>query len=360
MEAKWLAGPNRSKTRFGESPLFKEGLYQLTRNAYAWMVPNGSWGETNIGLVDCGGQSLLVDTFWDLHYIGEFLEYASVILTDSPVEKIVNTHSDGDHCWGNQLFKDKEIIASQACAKQMHQHTPSAMQAFKQGGKLLRHIPVRQVDKLGRYMSTMFSPYQFDDVIITDPSTCFEGSHEFNLNGVDIVVTEVGPGHTDGDAIVYIPSQDVAYAGDILFIGVTPVMWSGPLDNLLQGIEKLRSLNPKVVVPGHGPLADAHSIQTVIDYWHFAHEQLHARFQQDKEPHEAALEVLQSRDFAQSVFATWDSPERMVTNAYTLYRHWGASVSRLPEKLGVVDLFRRQAQVAFKLPHATPACMHKR
>lgn len=42
-------------TRFGEVPNFTQGLYECASGAYAYMVPNGSWGETNIGLIDCGG-----------------------------------------------------------------------------------------------------------------------------------------------------------------------------------------------------------------------------------------------------------------------------------------------------------------
>ena len=42
-KARWLAGPGRTLTRFGEPAKFREGLYRLTASSYAWMVPNGSW-----------------------------------------------------------------------------------------------------------------------------------------------------------------------------------------------------------------------------------------------------------------------------------------------------------------------------
>lgn len=359
MESKWLGGPGRNLTRFGEAPNFKEGLYRLSSGCYSWMVPNGSWGETNIGLIDCDGKSVLVDTCWDLKFTQELLETADPILRKSPVETVVNTHADGDHCWGNQLFKDKEIIATNACIKQMHHHNPKAMMGMKKARGALRYMPVKNVDKLGHYMGTMFSPYDFGPITITDPNKGFSGSHEFTVNGVDIVVSEVGPGHTDGDAIVYVPSQKVAYAGDILFIGITPVMWAGPVENLVAGIEKIQSLGAETIVPGHGPMATPETIQQVKDYWHFAHEEIHARYQQDKEPAVAAMEVLHSREFKATPFAHWDSPERMVTNAYTLYRNWGADLKSLPGILGVLDQFRHQAQAAFSMPAATPPCMHR-
>ncbi len=358
MKAKWLTGPGRPLTRFGEAPLYQEGLYELGASSYAWMVPNGSWGETNIGLIDCHGKSVLVDTCWDLNFTREMLRFAAPIIRSSPIEIVVNTHADGDHCWSNQLFSDKKIIATEACIAQMHQHKPQTLRALRVGGKALRHLPLMGVDKFGHYMTSMFSPYDFGPVTLTEPNFGFTGSHELCVNGVDIIVTEVGPGHTDGDAMVHVPDQSVVYAGDILFIGVTPVMWAGPFENLVTGIKKLQSLKAKWIVPGHGPLASAKQVQQVLDYWHFVFDELYVRFQQDQEPDVAALEVLHSNAFQESVFATWDSPERLVTNAYTLYRHWGADLSSLPGPLSVMDVLRRQAKVAFELPYACPKCMH--
>jgi len=31
------------------------------------------------------------------------------VLSASPLGHVVNTHADGDHCWGNQLFKHLPI-----------------------------------------------------------------------------------------------------------------------------------------------------------------------------------------------------------------------------------------------------------
>ena len=62
-DLKQLVNTGRSHTRHGEAVQFQEGLYQLSKQCYGWMVPNGSWGETNIGLIDCHGKSVLIDTF---------------------------------------------------------------------------------------------------------------------------------------------------------------------------------------------------------------------------------------------------------------------------------------------------------
>jgi len=359
-QAGWLAGPSHAApalTRFGEPALFPEGLYRVGRSSYAWLVPNGSWGETNIGLIDCNGQSVLVDTCWDVKFTQEMLSFADAIVARSPIEYVINTHSDGDHCWGNQLFRDKAIIASHACIHQMHRTTPRSLHALKLGGRVLRRLPLAGLDQFGHYMARMLEPYDFTGLHITSPREGFSGQKVINVKGVDIVITEVGPGHTNGDVIVFVPSERVVYAGDILFVGATPVMWSGPVERLVAGLKRLLTLEADVIVPSHGPLATHIDVQSVIDYWDFLQTALHRRYSVGMPPLEASRDVVFSLDFRTSAFAGWDSPERIVSNAYTLYRHWGAGFRSLPGKLGVMDLLRQQAGLAFALPEATPRVM---
>ncbi|HBO94864.1 MAG TPA: hypothetical protein DD667_16400, partial [Gammaproteobacteria bacterium] len=74
---------------------------------------------------------------------------------------------------------------------------------------------------------------------------------------------------------------------------------------------------------------------------------------QDKQPHEAASEVLYSKAFLQSPYARWSCAERMVTNAFTLYRQWGAKLTNLPEPMGTLDIMRKQAKVAHQFQQQT-------
>ena len=357
--AEWVAGRRHAEsalTRFGEGPVFREGWYRVGRNSYAWMVPNGSWGETNIGLIECNGQSVLVDTCWDVKFTREMLSFAGKIVARSPIEYVINTHADGDHCWGNQLFADKIIVASHACIRQMHHTQPRSLHALKLGGRALRRLPLPGLDRFGHYMARMFEPYDFTGLRIVEPREGFSGQKVITVKGVEIVVTEVGPGHTDGDAIVFVPGERVVYAGDILFVGATPVMWSGPVERLLAGLKLLLTLEADVIVPGHGSLATRADVQSVIDYWEFAQTELHRCFRTGMTPLEAARDVVFSTGFRRSAFAHWDSPERIVGNAHTLYRHWAGNPSQLG-KLGLMNLLRQQAGLAFALPEATPRAM---
>ncbi|MBU0992800.1 MAG: MBL fold metallo-hydrolase [Proteobacteria bacterium] len=285
MHAKWLAGPNRDHTRFGEIPQFKEGLYQLVKDTYAWMVPNGSWGENNIGLIDCQGESVLVDTCWDLKFTKEILDTAGDILKKSPVEYVINTHADGDHFWGNQLFRDKKIIATHACRNQMHHLKPLSLNALKLG------------------------------------------------------------------------DRKIIYAGDLVFLNSTPVIWAGPVENCMKGLKKIMEKDVDIVVPGHGPIATKKDVQLVIDYWEIVQQALYVSCQKGIPPMKAAGDFVLSSAFQGSPFVAWDSPERIVTSAHTMYRHWGAYVTAFPEVIETLRIMRKQAMLAFKMRRARPYVM---
>ncbi len=58
-----------NRTHTGAVPLFTEGLYELAGRIYSWMIPNGSWGESNHGLITGRTQSILVDTAGEINYL---------------------------------------------------------------------------------------------------------------------------------------------------------------------------------------------------------------------------------------------------------------------------------------------------
>lgn len=358
--AEWLSGPApKALTRFGEVARFREGLYRARGGSHAWMVPNGSWGESNVGLVDCGGESVLVDTCWDLKHTREMLAAAAPILERSPVGTVVNTHSDGDHCWGNQLFSDRPIVATNACIRQMRHLRPRALRSLKLLGRALGHVPVAGLDRLGRYAAGMLAPYDFAGVRLTTPSVGFDGEKVLSVRGVDLVVLEVGPAHTDGDAVVFVPRDRVVYAGDLLLVGSTPLAWSGTCEASVAGLRRLLDLDADVIVPGHGPLATRADVQQAIDYWEYLHEALQRCRAAGMTPLTAARSVAHSAHFRSRPFARWDSPERLVTSAHTEYRGARLAPGARPGPLELLGILHRQASLAFELPEATPRVMHR-
>ena len=77
-------------------------LREIARDVYACLQEERGLGTSNSGLVNRAG-GLVVDTFWDLPHTRQLIEtYARV--WRGPARRVVNTHHNGDHCWGNQLL----------------------------------------------------------------------------------------------------------------------------------------------------------------------------------------------------------------------------------------------------------------
>ena len=97
---------------------YTKGLHDLGNGVYAYLQPDGSWGWSNAGLIAEGEKSLLVDTLFDLALTQEMLNAMSeATKAATSIDILVITHANGDHCYGNQLVRGAEIIASKACCK---------------------------------------------------------------------------------------------------------------------------------------------------------------------------------------------------------------------------------------------------
>ena len=94
---------------------YTRGLHELGDGLWCWLQPDGSWGWSNAGLVTAEGGSLLVDTLFDLNNTREMLDAMRRVAERSPIEAAMNTHGNGDHCFGNQLLPgDAPIYATKA------------------------------------------------------------------------------------------------------------------------------------------------------------------------------------------------------------------------------------------------------
>ena len=88
----------------------------------------------------------------------------------------------------------------------------------------------------------------------------------------------LGPAHTAADSVVHVPDAGVLFAGDLLFIGCTPIVWAGPIANWVAACDAMIALDAPTVVPGHGPITDADGIRAVRGYLVHVAEQAEAAY----------------------------------------------------------------------------------
>lgn len=296
------------------------GLHELGDGCHAYLQPDGGWGWSNAGLVVCDGQSLLVDTLFDLNLTSRMLDAMAPHTRSAAITTVVNTHANGDHCYGNALVRDAEIIASTATAHEMTEVPPAMLAALNKApgevGDLFRHF---------------FGDFDFEGIEQVLPSRTFTGRFDFELAGRAIELVEVGPAHTRGDTLVFVPDAKVVYTGDILFIGGTPVVWVGPLDNWIAACDLICQADVDTIVPGHGPLTDKSGVVAIRDYLAFVKSEATER-------HDAGMDAWDAaRDIALNGFSNWGEFGRLAVNVDTVYRTLDAS-HQSPD---VVEQFRR-------------------
>ena len=345
-------------TRFKEAPRYAEGLYDLNNGLYAWMVPNGSWGESNAGLIVGDGESLLVDTLWDLKYTRAMLEAMRSLTDAAPIRSLINTHADGDHFWGNELVTGAEIITSKASYEELLTVKPQSMIMLRKVGKLCSALRLFNADKVGHWFQGMVAPYDFAEVHHTPATRTFSDRLTLQAGGREVQLIEAGPAHTQGDLMVYVPDARTLFSGDLVFAGSTPITWTGHVDDWLGKLDDILAMDVDIIVPGHGPVTDKDGVRQVKAYWEYVNAQARTRYDAGMSARDAAYDIVLDADFATQPFSGWNSPERMMTNVHMLFRYWRGRTdhARVPE---LMNLMRKQALLAYKLPDAQPAIMRK-
>jgi glyoxylase-like metal-dependent hydrolase (beta-lactamase superfamily II) len=307
------------------------GLHEIGNDCYAYLQPDGGWGYSNAGLVVGNGQSLLVDTLFDLKLTASMLETMKAVTANAPIGTVVNTHANGDHCYGNQLVKDANIVASAATAHEMTEVPPAMLAALN-----------KAPGEVGDLFRSFFGDFEFDGIDLALPTQTFTGQLTVKVGERDIELIEVGPAHTAGDTIAYVSSAQTVYTGDILFIGGAPIVWAGPLENWIAACDLINSLDVDVVVPGHGPLTDKAGVSRVREYLSFVLTEASARQEQGMDAFDAAREICADiLGDPNKSFATWKEFGRISVNVDTVYRSKNAN-HKSPD---VVEQFRRMAEL---------------
>jgi 2-keto-4-pentenoate hydratase/2-oxohepta-3-ene-1,7-dioic acid hydratase in catechol pathway/glyoxylase-like metal-dependent hydrolase (beta-lactamase superfamily II) len=296
---------------------YTRGLHEVADRAWAWMLPDGGYGWSNAGLVAGDGASLLVDTLFDLPLTREMLVAMAPITDRAPITDALITHSNGDHTHGNQLLDSSvRVIAAKGTAEEIAHGMAPEMLAMTQTADL---GPVAT-----RYLRERFGPFDFGGITVRNADQTFDDRLTIEVGGREVHLLNLGPAHTAADSVVHVPDAGVLFAGDLLFIGCTPIVWAGPIANWVAACDAMIALDAPTVVPGHGPVTDADGIRGVRGYLVHVAEQADAAHRKGMSFVEAADGI----DLAE--YAGWLDAERVVVNVYQRYRELDPDTPQLP------------------------------
>ena len=287
---------------------YTKGLHDLGNSVYAYLQPDGTWGWSNAGLVIDGKASLLIDTLFDLKLTQEMLDsMRKSVPAAAQIDMLVNTHANGDHCHGNQLVADAEIIASARTAEEMVTGVSPAQMA-----SLVKNAD--QLGQIGEFARYAFGSFDFESITVTPPDKTFEGELTLKVGDKMVHFIEVGPAHTQGDTLVHIPADRIVFTGDILFIGGHPIIWAGPTSNWLRACDRILAMDVETIVPGHGPITDKKGVAEIKAYFEYIFDEARKRYEAGMPAFEAA------RDIPLDRYASWSDGERIVVNVASIYR----------------------------------------
>jgi cyclase len=278
-------------------------LHDVAPGCRAWIAPSARWGWSNAGLVTGRGESLLVDTLYDLRLAAAMLRAMAPATRDAPIGRVVNTHGNGDHWFGNALLSGTEIIATAGTVADMRAIGPDLMVR-------LLGAPIPGADFARRH----FGAFRYDGITPTYPTRIYAGGEELDVGGVCVRLLDFGAAHSLGDTAVHVPDAGVLYTGDLVFAGGTPIVWHGPFETWVRACDRMLDLGADTIVPGHGPVTTPEEIRAVRAYLEYVHPHAERCYRAGMTAEEAA------RDIPLGPFAHLGEPERLAINVHTVYR----------------------------------------
>ncbi|WP_020494683.1 MBL fold metallo-hydrolase [Sciscionella marina] len=303
---------------------YTKGLHRLSEQCWVWLVPDGSWGWSNAGLVTGERESLLVDTLFDLGLTREMLDGLAAITAEHPLSTVVNTHANGDHWFGNELVTGAEIITSAATAAEMPDNGPELLQGV-----------LGQDGPIGRFGRHIMGQFDFESITPTYATRTFTEQLRLDIGGTTVELHCLGPAHTEGDSVVLVPGEGVLYAGDLLFIGGTPISWAGPVTNWIAACDRMLAMDADRIVPGHGPVTDKNGVREVRDYLEWVHTEAVERHRRGMSAEDAM------RDISLGRFAELNERGRLAQNILAVYYELDPGMERVDTR----EVFRRIAEL---------------
>jgi cyclase len=245
-------------------------LKNISDNVYVRIVSPDSNAVGNTGVVVLDHAVLVFDT----HFTPEAgKEFAAQIrsVTPKPVRYVVNSHFHPDHTHGNQAFADALIIGStitrrdvldmdlasmkRAISTAQNQLGKLQKEAGQEGTAVQRDIKARQ-----DYLETMSHQKIIPPTATLDDGLIIQDGKE------EVKLSWLGAGHTEGDTILFLPREKIAFLGDLFFNEAIPNVQDACMLDWIQTLGEVLKLEADKFVPGHGAVGSKKDVENFREY----------------------------------------------------------------------------------------------
>jgi len=224
----------------------KTSFTRLSEHAYAYTAE----GDPNSGVVIGDNAVMVIDTTATPAMAQALVRHIRSV-TDKPIKYAVLSHYHAVRVLGASAYIAEglqEIIASRGTLELVEERGAQDMKS-----------------EIERF------PRLFQDVEsipgLTLPTAVFERELTLFLGRLQVQIKHLGPGHTKGDTVVWLPEEKVLFSGDLVEYGAAAYTGDAQLEEWPATLELLRALHPEKLVPGRGPaLLNSADANKAIDY----------------------------------------------------------------------------------------------
>ena len=273
------------------SSAYDTGAIEIASGVFAFIQPDGA---TDAGFIVETDGVVVIDTLMTAALAGELVDAVRSV-TDAPIKLIVNTHWHGDHVFGNAVLPTVPIIAHHTCRDDL-------LAEWDNHRAFLREL----------YPAAWPGMAELE---ATPPNLTFDRSLTLHLESRPVELRYFGRAHTRGDVVAWLPTEGVAFAGDIAFHDYIPNARDGFPSDWISTAAQLEELSADIVVPGHGPLGSTATLAQMRECLTLIVEQVRGEFERgmDEEAARASLRL--------GAFSDWGRQEdRLPTLVARLYR----------------------------------------
>ncbi len=278
----------------------KTGLQEVAPGIWADILsvigPEG--GGPNAGFILAGDHTIVVDSLISLAAAREMLAGIKKAGGKEP-SFLINTHSHSDHIIGNQIFAPPAVIIAQE----------NTREAIMKGG-------TAGIKRMAEMRPNLAEDLMEATVVVPEITYC--DAMSLNFGGRSVKLIHRGPAHTFGDTVVYVPEEQVLFAGDLLFNRIVPPIM-GDSANWVRALIWLEGLDIKAVIPGHGNVGTKEDLVEMKKFLQRLRREVKKCYEKEVPQDKTVTEINLGE------YRDWPHQERLTMDVAKLYKEFGSA-----------------------------------